>query len=314
MPRVSVVIITYNYARFLPEAVRSVQAQTMADWELIVVDDCSTDETPDIARQFAAQDSRVRYIRNRKNLGEAGSRNVGNRAATGDYIAALDADDWWDPTKLEKQLDALARRPGSVISFAGMTRVENEKQDPHPIDAAWMENLDIVMRTWNFWWHSTALLQREAFFAVGGYDETLPYAVDWDLWLNFLHHYGAGAFAFVPEPLLFYRIHGNNMTNKRRMHDQGCRMVARRYLWKGGWCLRHPAESLQIMRERRYGLIEEALPAINNYLALGNLQAAYDCACECVLLFPTRIAYWKQAITLGRRLLTARGEDLQSTR
>ena len=104
---VSVVMAAKNYARFLPAAVESVLAQTFTDWELLIIDDGSTDDTPDAVRPFLA-DRRVRYVRSDR-LGQSRAKNLGIRLSRGEFVAFLDADDAWLPTKLEKQLAAASR-------------------------------------------------------------------------------------------------------------------------------------------------------------------------------------------------------------
>src|SRR5262249_21308915 len=100
-PAVSVVMAAKNYARFLPEAVESVFAQTFADGELLVIDDGSTDDTPGAVKPFLA-DARVRYLRSDR-LGQPRAKNLGIGLSRGEFVAFLDADDAWEPTKLEKQ-------------------------------------------------------------------------------------------------------------------------------------------------------------------------------------------------------------------
>lgn len=104
MARVSVITPAYNAEEFLEETVRSVLQQTFSDWEMIIVDDCSSDNTFVIAQQFAKQDARIRVFRNDKNSGVAATRNKALDLAVGDYIAFLDSDDLWLPQKLEKQV------------------------------------------------------------------------------------------------------------------------------------------------------------------------------------------------------------------
>ncbi len=104
MPRVSVITPAYNAAPYLEETIRSVQAQTFTDWEMIIVDDCSKDETYSLASKFAEYDRRIHVFRNEKNSGVAAARNKALDAAIGEYIAFLDSDDLWLPLKLEKQL------------------------------------------------------------------------------------------------------------------------------------------------------------------------------------------------------------------
>ena len=99
---VSIIMPSYNTARFISETIESVLAQTYTNWELIIVDDCSTDNTDEVVAAFS--DERIRYLKNEKNSGAAVSRNYALREARGRWIAFLDSDDLWHPEKLEKQI------------------------------------------------------------------------------------------------------------------------------------------------------------------------------------------------------------------
>jgi len=104
MPQVSIITPTYNCARFIEETIKSVQAQTFTDWEMIISDDCSTDNTKEVIAPYLASDSRIKYICNDKNSGAAITRNNALRIASGRWIAFLDSDDLWLPEKLEEQI------------------------------------------------------------------------------------------------------------------------------------------------------------------------------------------------------------------
>lgn len=122
MPVVSVVVIFLNEERFVAEAVRSVRNQTYTDWELILVDDGSTDRSTLIARDLAADDDRIRYVDHpqHQNLGMSASRNLGAAQAVGHYIAFLDADDVWMPDNLAEQLDLLQTMPDVAMVIGAM--------------------------------------------------------------------------------------------------------------------------------------------------------------------------------------------------
>jgi teichuronic acid biosynthesis glycosyltransferase TuaG len=106
---VSIIMPSYNTGRYIADSIRSVQAQTYGNWELLIVDDCSTDASAEIIGEYARKDPRIRYIKLSENSGAAIARNTGLEAARGRYIAYLDADDLWFPQKLERQLDFLSR-------------------------------------------------------------------------------------------------------------------------------------------------------------------------------------------------------------
>ena len=114
MELVSIIMPAYNCGRFIAESIRSVLSQTYTQWELLIADDCSTDNTADVVASF--NDQRIHYLRNNKNIGAAETRNKALRMAKGRYIAFLDADDLWMPTKLEHQI-AFMQKYGYAFTF-----------------------------------------------------------------------------------------------------------------------------------------------------------------------------------------------------
>lgn len=122
-PLVSVIMPAYNAERFISIAVESVLHQTLTDWELLIMDDCSTDSTPEIIAAFAALDPRIKAHRNLENVGVAKTRNHALSLSTGTYIAFLDSDDFWHPTKLEKQV-ALMQKTGAGLCYTSYALVD----------------------------------------------------------------------------------------------------------------------------------------------------------------------------------------------
>ena len=125
---VSVIMPSWNTGRFIAESIQSVLNQTYRDLELIIADDCSTDDTDEVVGAFS--DSRIRYIKNEKNMGAALSRNRAMREARGEWIAFLDSDDLWEPEKLEKQI-AFMKDNGYVFSYHDYERVDEEGKPLH---------------------------------------------------------------------------------------------------------------------------------------------------------------------------------------
>jgi glycosyltransferase involved in cell wall biosynthesis len=210
MPTVSVVMAAKNYARFLPAAVGSVLAQTFPDWELLVIDDGSTDHTPAAVRPFLA-DRRVRYVRSDR-LGQPRAKNLGVGLARGEFVAFLDADDAWLPSKLEKQL-ALFSRPEVGVVFCRRTVIDEHgtaiPRPPAPppprgrvLDAMFVQN---------FVCFSSAVVRRAVFSHAGAFDPLWDLAIDYDLWLRVAKHH---AFDFVDEELVLYRTGHGNLSEK----------------------------------------------------------------------------------------------------
>ena len=122
---VSIIMPSYNTGRFIAETINSVLAQTYSNWELIIVDDCSTDNTDEVVATFC--DDRIRYIKNEKNSGAAVSRNRALREAKGKWIAFLDSDDLWLPEKLEKQI-AFMTEKGYSFSYTRYSEIDEESK------------------------------------------------------------------------------------------------------------------------------------------------------------------------------------------
>ena len=212
-PRVSVVMAAKNYARFLPEAVESVRAQTFADWELLVIDDGSSDHTPAAVRPLLA-DRRVRYFRS-DTLGQPRAKNLGIALARGPLVAFLDADDAWLPNKLEKQLAVFDAKPDvgvvyckrSLMDEGGAAiREQSERKLPRELDFG-------QMFTQNYVCFSSVVVKRDVFSHVGRFDPFWDLSIDYDLWLRVTKAY---AFDFVDEELVRYRTGHGNLSKKLR--------------------------------------------------------------------------------------------------
>lgn len=121
---VSIIMPSYNTGSFLAESIRTVHAQTFSNWELLIVDDCSTDNTDEVVRPFLS-DERIRYLKNEKNSGAAVSRNRALREAKGKWIAFLDSDDLWMPEKLERQINFMEKN-GYHFSYTNYAEIDVE--------------------------------------------------------------------------------------------------------------------------------------------------------------------------------------------
>lgn len=124
---VSIIMPSYNTGRYIEESIKSVQVQTYTNWELIIVDDCSTDNTDDVVSAFLV-DNRIRYMKNEKNGGAAVSRNRALREAKGKWIAFLDSDDLWKPEKLEKQISFM-KKNRYAFSYTNYVEIDERSQE-----------------------------------------------------------------------------------------------------------------------------------------------------------------------------------------
>ena len=177
---ISVIVPTYNRASPLKKTVQSILSQTHQDFELIIVDDGSTDDTD----KTIPKDSRITLIR-QENKGPSHARNVGIKKSKGDTIAFLDSDDWWDKNKLEMQFRCMEKNPGYLISYTGEVwykngRLFNQKQKHKKFHGYIFDKclpLCVVSM-------STIMIRRELFEKIGLFDESLPCCEDYDFWLR----------------------------------------------------------------------------------------------------------------------------------
>ena len=210
-PKVSVIIPTHNRAALLRETVASVQAQTITDWELLIVNDGSTDETEAVGESLAQGDARIRYI-GQANQGLSATRNRAIRMARGAFVAFLDDDDRWEPHKLERQLAVLEHDPGVglvtcrawIINETGKVVGQGEDYEGEPtfqrlVDTGCVANSP-----------SSVLMRRACFDRVGVFD-TRYLAGDYELYLRLALAY---RLVFIREPLYFYRVHQANMSGR----------------------------------------------------------------------------------------------------
>lgn len=210
MARVSVIIPCYNTAPFLEDAIRSVLNQSYADFELIIVDDGSTDSTRQIAAGFLS-DQRIRYLY-QENRGLSAARNIGIALAVGDFVALLDADDIWEPEKLACQVALLcqSREVGMVFSdfstFDSGGIIACSKIPSLLIETITFSQLFVCN---NFIYPSTVVLRKSAFVESGGFDVSLRSIEDYDLWLRIAQRY---RIVGINAPLVWIRQHDSNMS------------------------------------------------------------------------------------------------------
>lgn len=185
LPGISVVMPAYNAAPYLRAAVESILAQTFGDFELIAVDDASTDETWEILQQYAQADTRVKAMRNAANAKIAKTLNRGIEAAAGRYVVRMDADDWSYPDRLEKQFAFMESRPDVVLS-GGCVEICDEGLSP--INKRRYPRTDAEIRERMFFFspfcHPAIICRTDALRSAGGYNERLEVAQDYDLYFR----------------------------------------------------------------------------------------------------------------------------------
>ena len=248
MPKISVIIPAFNSEKTIQETVQSVLVQTFKDFELIVVNDGSTDSTLKILSVI--EDHRLKVF-SYPNAGSNPTRNRGFSHSSGDYIAFLDADDLWTEDKLEVQLKALQETPQAAVAYSWSDRINEFSQFlyegghftadgdvyAHLLLADILEN------------GSNPLIRREAFIRVGGFDESLPAGQDWDLYLRLAARY---QFTNIPRPQILYRISDSSLSSNVSKLEAGCLQVINR-------AFEQAPESLQYLKQDSFANIYKYL-------------------------------------------------------
>lgn len=214
---VSIITPVYNKEKYVEETIQSVQAQTYENWELIIVDDCSSDHSAEIIKEYADQDKRIFYYKNENNSGAAESRNRAIALAKGDYIAFLDSDDLWNPEKLEKQMEFMQKRQCAfcysacnVIDIHG-TPTGKVRHVPEKVDYKTLLKGNSIPCL-------TVVLERERFQDIRmkkmGHE-------DYILWLDLLQQCGT-AYG-ITEALGSYREYDNSLSSNK--------LTAAKWMW-----------------------------------------------------------------------------------
>lgn len=260
MPRVSILLTCYNHLRYLPAAYQSILDQTFTDYEIIALDDGSTDGT----REWLTENAKdAKLIFNEKNLGTYGTLNVGLKEATGEFIAVFNDDDLWGKTKLEAQIDMMERFPkvglvhtdGYFIDGEGVVR----KDSPLGFEFPKTETGDVLLALIyaNKIIASAVLARRECFDDLGGFNEDYFGSGDWEMWYRIAEKWHVG---YVQEPLTMYRVHGANASHKLER------------IWKDDQKLREWIVPRIATYRDRFSEQDLKLAEAHNYACLGTVR------------------------------------------
>ena len=213
-PLVSVLVPVFNAATYLPAAINSTLAQRYRDWELVIVDDCSSDGSFALAREAAATDSRIRVYQNAANLGPSATLNQAAAHANGSLLARLDADDTMHTTRLQLQVDYLTAHPGVGLLGSAYQNVypDGKHGKVQRTRTSSGDGLLAFFLFANAMGHSTVVYRRECFEQVGGYDRTLRASLDYDLLARLST---ITECAVLRQVLVDYRTHGSNITSSQ---------------------------------------------------------------------------------------------------
>jgi glycosyltransferase involved in cell wall biosynthesis len=215
-PRVSVIIPAYNAARTIDQTLDSVLSQTFQDFEVVVVDDGSTDDTPAV---LARRRPQARVLTKVNEGRPAAARNLGVRASCGEYVAFVDADDTWHPDKLARQVAMLDHNPtvGLVYTADATINARGDIMSVNPCPPGARGQIYDLLRVHNVMVGSSVVIRRAAFDQAGGFDETLTSIENWDLWIRISRRW---TIECVDEPLTFYRMHEGNRSSSAQLRRQ----------------------------------------------------------------------------------------------
>ena len=262
MAAVSIITPAWNAAAYISETIASVRAQTLPDWEWLIVDDGSTDETVSIIRAAAALDPRIRLLQ-QTNAGPSAARNRAMREASGEWFAFVDSDDGWRPQFLAAQLAVFRSHPGTdLVTGTAINRGGPfDGQPTRPAaDGQPLLSLEDMIRDETAVFIMT-VFRRNVFERIGGFDEAQWTSEDYDFWLR------AAQAGFVfrrnPEPLGWYRIRGESLSRQRARMLDGLITSYRKALTRAPAGAAYvPAIDAQIVRFESELLLERAKVAI----------------------------------------------------
>lgn len=205
---VSIVLPTYNGEKYIRKSIESVINQTYIDWELIVIDDCSTDSTNCIVAEYAGKDDRIKLYKNDRNLRLPGSLNVGFSNASGEYLTWTSDDNIYKTNAIEKMLDILQKNKDCGLVFSRMENIDADgvvkdlSYVPERVEELYYRNIV----------GASFMYTREVYKEIGDYDPEKFLMEDYDYWLRIMRLYTV---KYIPEVLYQYRQHGNSLTETR---------------------------------------------------------------------------------------------------
>lgn len=227
--RISVIMPARNAQSTIDRALDSLKAQSVSDWEVIVVDDGSTDSTHTLVEEMMSKEPRIRLVRG-AGEGASGARNRGIRCARGRFLSFLDADDWIEPQFMATMLDALEAAPDHDIAYCAFRRVMPDGQMTEGVadPRVQQEPFEVFARTCAVVTINCLLIERQLVLDAGGFDTSLLTCEDWDLWQRLSR---AGArWLMIDEPLSFYRSTSGSLTrNSRQMLSDGKTVIYRAF-------------------------------------------------------------------------------------
>lgn len=228
-PTISVLMPAYNAQQYLAQTVESVLAQTFRGFEFIIVDDGSTDRTPQMLAEYAARDERVRVL-TISNCGISKACNAGLATCRGEFIARIDADDVTKPNRLEVQLKYM--REHDLVACGSWHDLIDERGRFLKVLKVPVDDADIqreALKGHGSICNPTSMVRHQSLLEIGGYNEELPVAEDLDCWLRLGE---IGKLGNIPESLTQYRLHSNSISEQKCQLERDCAKIACEHAWE----------------------------------------------------------------------------------
>jgi glycosyltransferase involved in cell wall biosynthesis len=280
-------IAVYNSAPYLPAAIESVLAQTLTDFECLLIDDGSTDQSWSILQRYAAQDARLRIFR-QENQGIARTRNRLLAEAQAELVAIMDADDIMLPDRLKQQVQFLHTHPAVVCVGGALDWIDHRGRVlghcPMPLENCEIQRL--LLGGISLLHHPCAMARRSAILQAGGYDPSLIASVDLDLWLRLGE---LGELANLPESVLQYRLHASSITHANQQRQAQDALTACQRAWqRRGITAEFIRQSADHLKQHRFWLDR----GWQNFLA-GKRSIAQYCGVQAIKTQPRDWEAWK---------------------
>ncbi len=311
-PLVSVLMSVYNGEKYLPEAVDSILAQSMTDFELIVVDDGSRDKSWEIVQMFMARDKRVKGF-TQQNTGVARAMNAALKLCTGKFIAKMDADDVAAPYRFQVELNYLQNNPDVVAVGSDWEVIDSEGRKLTVLRPP-TQNEEIQKQLIGGhcpFCHSTAMMRHEALIKVGGYTADIKWAEDLDVFLKLGE---VGKLANLSRPLVKYRVHENSVSSKNRAEQEQMARLSVERAWQrrgiqNGTFEARPWRAGEDADSRQKYMLRYGWWAFNS----GERATAMYYARRALRLRPFHPGGWKLLLAAALRSPVRQGDESPST-
>lgn len=275
-PTISVIVPTRNRGYTLERAIQSVLAQTYTDFELIIIDDGSTDNTAEVISRF--HDDRIKFIQ-KNHRGGAAARNTGIQNAHGIFIAFQDSDDEWYPLKLEKQINFFQTAPQKIgVVYTGFWKMTKEGEKVYlPKSTVHVKEGNVYHQLLeeNFITTQAAMVREDCFEKVGMFDETLPGLHEWDLWLRISREFD---FGYIAEPLLQTYFTRDSITAKHQLRLRAQEIILNKYFNE--------------FKKYPKILARHSFSVGNTFAIQGNFRLARPYLKQASLSCPKNLKYW----------------------